>query len=93
MFEAVDLGRTTILITFDLSTAFDNIDHSILLNRLQSSFGVTLSCLSWVRLCLTDQTIFIKVGCASYHIVFCNTGVQQVSVLGPLLLVSLFLSL
>ena len=53
MFDAVDLGRTTILIIFDLSTAFDNIDHSILLNRFESSFGVTLS---WVKLYLTDQT-------------------------------------
>ena len=38
MFEAVDLGRTTILITFDLSTAFDTIYHSIQMNRLESSF-------------------------------------------------------
>ena len=59
MFEAVDLGGggTTILITIDISTTFyistissTIIDHFILMNRLESSFGVTEQTLSWVRL-------------------------------------------
>ena len=36
IFEAVDHGRTTILVTLDLSITFDNTDHSILLNRLKA---------------------------------------------------------
>ena len=39
--RAVDIGSTTILIALDLDIFFDTIDHSILLNRLESSFGVT----------------------------------------------------
>ena len=56
MFEPVDLGHTTILITLDLTIAFNNIDHSILLNRFERSFGVTDQALSLVGLYLTDQT-------------------------------------
>ena len=77
MFEAVDLDRNIILITLDLSIAFDTIDHSILLKRLESSFGETGYALSWVRLCLTDRISFIKVANASSAVVFCNTGVQR----------------
>jgi len=36
-------GRSlpTILVSLDLSAAFDTIDHCTLLNRLENSFGVT----------------------------------------------------
>ena len=75
MFEAVDLGRTTNLVDLDLSTAFDIIVNAILLNRLESSFGVTGSALSSVRLYLTDRTSFIRVFSASSSTAFCNIGV------------------
>lgn len=60
MIEAVDLGHTTILITLYLFASFDNIDHSILLSKLRSSFGVTGPALSLVRSYLTDRKSFIK---------------------------------
>ena len=59
MFEEVDLGHTIILIVPDLSIVFDTIDHSILLNRLKSTFKVTGSALSWVRSYLTELTSFV----------------------------------
>ena len=34
IYEAADTGRTTLLVAFDLSTAFDTIDPSTLINRL-----------------------------------------------------------
>ena len=37
---AVDEGKLSILVLFDLSAAFDTIDHDILLNRLQYVFGI-----------------------------------------------------
>ena len=41
-------GCATALISLDLSAGFDTIDHSILTNRLQSSFGVSGLALSWI---------------------------------------------
>jgi len=40
-FSTSDEGRLTLLVSLDLSAAFDMIDHAVLLERLTCSFGVT----------------------------------------------------
>ena len=47
MYHAIDEGSSAVLILLDLNTALDPIDHSILLKRLQISFGITGSVLDW----------------------------------------------
>jgi len=37
------------VVSLDLSDVFDTIDHSILLDRLSHSFGVTDMALSWIQ--------------------------------------------
>ena len=41
IFSTSDKGRLTLLVSLDLSAAFDMIDHAVLLERLTCSFGVT----------------------------------------------------
>ena len=41
VFNSSDQGKSTVLVSLDLSSAFDTIDHAILKSRLQASFGVT----------------------------------------------------
>ena len=41
VYTAADDKQVTVLISLDLSAAFDTADHEVLLQRLQSDFGVT----------------------------------------------------
>ena len=36
-------------VLLDLSAAFDTVDHTILLNCLEETFGVTGMALAWIR--------------------------------------------
>ena len=63
---AVDRSSVTLLGLFDLNAAFDTVDHTILLDRLQIRFGVGGGVLEWIRTFLvgrTQQVLYIWVGC------------------------------
>ena len=47
--RAADHGSVTLLSLLDMSPAFDTVDHSILLNRLVTSFGIKGTALAWLR--------------------------------------------
>ena len=50
---AVDRGDFAVLVLLDLSTAFNTVDHDILLERLQRTFGFNGNVLRWVASYLT----------------------------------------
>ena len=82
---ATDSGKVSLLILLDLSAAFDTIDHTILLTRLQHTFGISDTALSWFSSYLSDrkQTVLINgIYSQSAHL---TCGVPQGSVLGPVL--------
>ena len=55
MLNAIDNGNLSLLTLLDLSAAFDTIDHPILLERLESSFGIDRLPLKWVKSYLSNR--------------------------------------
>jgi hypothetical protein len=66
----------------DLSAAFDVIDHDILFDRLQYSFDISGSALSWIRSYLTDRSQCVSIGSVHSDNMVLKHGVPQGSVLG-----------
>lgn len=83
--RSIDQRKGFVLLLLDLSAAFDTVDHAILLDTLENSFGVTGQCLSWVTSYQSDrqQTVCISGEKFTSHTLRC--GVPQWSVHGPLL--------
>ena len=80
-----DKGNLSILALLDLSAAFDTIDHSILIDRLQQTFGLSGTVLHWFKSYLSERTQAVLVDgnqSESFPLLF---GVPQGSVLGPML--------
>ncbi len=80
-----DRGCISLLVLLDLSTVFDTIDHSILLNRLENFVGISGSVLAWFKLYLSDRHQFVAVNEEVSYRSQVQYGVPQGSVLGPLL--------
>ena len=82
----LDKGITPINIYFDLSKAFDTLDHDILLNKLQY-YGVNGSALALFRSYLTERRQYVDYNETSSSLEHILTGVPQGSILGPLLFI------
>ena len=77
--------QVTLLVLLDTSSAFDTIDHTMLLHRLQIHFEISNTSLSWVRLNLSDKQQFVSVNGSLSGDLSLEHGVPQGSCLGPLL--------
>jgi Reverse transcriptase (RNA-dependent DNA polymerase) len=71
----------------DISAAFDTIDHSILLERLVSSFGISGTALNWVKTYFMFQSFYVQVRDSESSVYQLLYGVPQGSALGRLLLI------
>ena len=81
----MDNQHVTLLVLLDLSSAFDTVSHDILLDRLNTRFGVSGIALQWLQSYLADRSQRVSInGVLSDRFEF-RHGVPQGSCLGPLL--------
>ena len=73
------------LVLLDLSSAFDTINHSRLLSRLSTRYGISDTALAWINSYLSDRTQRVSVEGYFSPDAPLLTGVPQGSVLGPIL--------
>ena len=85
LFLSLNKGNISVLALLDFSSAFDTIDHPILVHRLYTDFGFTDAVLQWFSSYLTDRTHYVSLSnhCSAFTHV--HSGVPQGSVLGPML--------
>ena len=79
---SLDQKKCTLLASLDLSAAFDTVDHSILIHRLQYEYGIGGVALQWFRSYLLDRNQIVSVQGRKSNIHHLQCGVPQGSVLG-----------
>ena len=85
LFLSLSKGNISVLALLDFSSAFDTIDHPILVHRLHTDFRFTDTDLHWSSSYLTDRMhyVFLSNHCSAFAPV--HSVVSQVSVFGPIL--------
>ena len=61
-----------LLLLLDLSAAFDTVDHTILLNRMSSKFGIKGQVRNWFQSYLNKRTQFVLINGTRYQCVILN---------------------
>ena len=82
---SMDAGKVTALTLLDFSAAYNTIDYTIFLRRLDDWFGFTGKALKWFISYLSGRCQGVKLGDCLSSQVDLTFGVPQRSVLGPLL--------
>ena len=84
-FLSLNKGNISVLALVEFSSAFDIIDHNILVHRFHTIFGFTDSVLQWFSSYLTDRAHYVSLSnhCSAFAHV--HSGVPRGSVLGPIL--------
>ena len=86
--DALDRGEISAVVMCDMSAAFDLVNHSILLRKLEL-YGFQAGAVSWLKSYLSGRSQRVTVdGCLSDPLDL-SVGVPQGSILGPLLYVCL----
>ena len=73
----LDKGRCTLLVTLDISAAFDTVDHQRLLRRYSKSYGLSDTVLLWMQSYLSGRSQLVQVGSALSELQQIESGFPQ----------------
>ena len=80
----INKKKAVLLVLLDLEAAFDTVDHNVFLDHMFRRLGIQ-DPLSWFRSYLSDRSQAVQIDRCASKIMWLLWGVQQGSVLGPLL--------
>ena len=85
LFLSLSEGNISILALLDFSSAFDTIDHLILVHRYHTDRGSADAVIQWFSSYLTDRTQYVSLSYnfSAFAPIHAHSGVPQGSVLGP----------
>ena len=69
--------HVTLLVLLDLSAAFETVDHSILLERLTKSFGISGKALEWFSSYLSGRSQRVTLDGGVSKVFMTTSGVPQ----------------
>ena len=75
----IDNQKSVVLVLLDLSDAFDTVDHSLVLARLSTRFGICDQTLDCFRSYLSDRTQYVRIQDVSSDVHALPYGVPPVS--------------
>ena len=83
----VSRNKFVAVLLLDLSAAFDAIDHTLLLKKLKTLYGINDKALKWFESYLSGRTFSVKIRKSESSIEIVLYGVPQGSILGPILFI------
>ena len=81
--ESVCHRNGVFLALFDLSAAFNTVNHKILISRLASDFGIHGNVLKWISSYLSNRTTSVCVNGVTSQQLELKYGLLQGSIVGP----------
>ena len=80
--SALNQGKSTLVVTLDISAAFDTVNHQMLLERYADLFGLDETVLSWFASYLSNRSQAVQVGKHLSKFIEMLCGFAQGSTLG-----------
>ena len=83
---ALGMGKYVVGVFLDLKKAFDTVDHTILLRKLEQ-YGIRGKTLRWFESYLSNRSQYVEYNNPKSDTKITTHGVLQGSILGPLLVI------